>query len=109
MSEKDLVIQSTTAVPFGSMISQKPSYLVKFLPEGKKAAKLFFTIEQPKFEISFIQVKGFFFEGDEDTIYKTYNEIVASSDKSTYVEMWFPWHILHSVRSLVFKGDKSKK
>lgn len=109
MSEKDLVIQHTLNVPAGAIISQKPCYLLKLVPEGKKTAKLFFSVEQPKFETSFVQVKGFFYEGEEETVYRQYNEINASSDKGTHVEMWFPWHAIQSIRSLVFKGDKSKK
>lgn len=109
MSDKDIVLQSTANVPFGTVISQKPSYLVKFLPENKKdKGKLFIAIEQPKMENSYIHIKGFFYEGDEEAIYKAYNEIVTQSDKATYVEMWFPWHTLHFVRSLVFKGNKAK-
>ena len=111
MSDKDYVIQSTINIPFGAVIAQKPSYLVKLAPEGKKSAtaKLFFAIEQPKFETSYIQVKGFFYEGEEESVYKQYNEIVSQSDRATYVEMWFPWHSIVFVRSLVFKADKAKK
>ncbi len=107
--QKDLVIQSTWNVPNGTAISQKPSYLVKFLAEGKKPQKLFFAVDLPKFEASYIQVKGFFYTGDEEAVYSQYGEIVASADRSTFVEMWIPWHVLDSVRSLVFKGDKNKK
>lgn len=106
---KDLVIQSTWNVPTVSTMSQKPSYLVKFLSEGKKAPKLFFAVEQPKFELSYVQVKGFFYTGAEESVYSQYNEIVTGADRSTFVEMWLPWHVLDSVRSLVFKGDKTKK
>lgn len=106
---KDLVIQSTWNVPNGTVMAQKPAYLVKFLQEGKKVCKLFLAVEQPNFQTSFVQVKGFFYTGDEASVYKTYNEIVVSEDKANYVEMWLPWHVLESVRSLVFKGDKTKK
>ncbi len=104
---KDIHIASNLNIPV-AMTASKPCYLVKFLPEGKAKGKLFVAIELPKFETTFIQAKGFFFEGEEADIVTNYAARIAEVDKSALVEMWFPWHSLASVKSLIFKGNKAK-
>lgn len=109
MSDRDVIISSTGLVPNGSVISQKPSYLIKIFSENKKSKKLFVTIDQPKIETSYVQCKGFYYDGDEDALYANYIDIVSSQNKALNVEVWIPWHSIELIRSLVFKGDKNRK
>lgn len=103
MSEpKDLVIASTLNVPTGAAQQTKPCYLVKVL-NGKKT-QLFIVIGEPKFEPAFVQGKGFFTEEAEEEVIASYQKMVAGVEKSSMVEMWFPWHVVSFVRSLVYKG-----
>lgn len=109
MSDRDVVINSTGLVPNGSLISQKPSYLIKIYSDNKKSRKLFVTIDQPKIESSYVQCKGFYYNGDEEVLYSTYAEIVSSQNKALNIEVWIPWHSIEIIRSLVFRGDKNRK
>lgn len=103
MSEqKDLVIASTLNVPTGAAQQIKPCYLVKVL-NGKKT-QLFIAIGEPKFEPAFVQGKGFFTEEAEEEVIANYQKLVGGVEKSSMVEMWFPWHVVSFVRSLVYKG-----
>jgi len=104
---KDIHISSTLNIP-SAMTPSKPSYLVKLLPELKGKPRLFVAIELPKFDTSYIQVKGFFYEGEESDIVTNYAVRIAEADKSNFVEMWFPWHGIINVKSLIFKGNKAK-
>lgn len=109
MSDKDLIIASTSIIPNGSVIIQKPSYLIKIFSDNKKSKKMFVAIEQPKIETSYVQCKGFYYDGDEDSLYSKYNDIIANHSKSLQLEVWFPWHSIELIRSLVFRADKNKK
>lgn len=109
MSEKDFVISATVSLPVGPPTKVIPSYLIKFLPEGKKGiVKLFLAVEQPAFNPDFIHTKGFFTDSSEDDIVTGYREMVASATASQIMEMWIPWHSIQSVRSLVFKTASKK-
>ncbi len=96
-------VNSLTAPP-----PAKPTYLMKFLPEGKAKAALFIAIELPKFDVAYVQAKGFFYDGDEADIVTNYMAIIAETDKNSLTEMWFPWHSIKSVKSLIFKVNKNK-
>ncbi len=105
---KDIHIASNLNIPV-AMVPTKPCYLVKMLPEGKTAkSKLFVAVELPKFDTAFIQVKGFFFDGEESDIVTNYTVRIAEADKNTFVEMWFPVHSIANIRSLIFKVNKAK-
>lgn len=109
MSERDVIIASTGIVPSSNMVPPKPSYLIKVVSDNKKSKKLFVTIEQPKIETSYVQSKGFYYDGDEETLIAKYLDIVSSHNKALYVEVWIPWHSIEIIRSLVFRGDRVKK
>lgn len=107
--EKDVVLQSSNILIQQNNNQIKPAYIIKLAGVGKEKSKLFIAVEPPKFEISFIQTKGFFYTGDENVVYSGYIELLNNTEKSLYVEMWFPWHTIFYIRSLFFKGDKKGK
>lgn len=107
--DRDIVISSTVNIPSGPPNKMIPSYLVKFLPDlGSKKYKMFVAVEQPQFNADFIHTKGFFTESSEDDIVSGYREMVAAATAAQILELWVPWHTVHSVRSLVFKTVTKK-
>jgi len=106
MSEKDYAIAATARVVSGSPILSKPAYLVTFEASGKTKSKFFIAIEKPEFQDAFIQVKGIFSEVSEEEIINSFGEILTQAGKESILEMYFPWHKIVSVRSLVFKANK---
>lgn len=110
MTDKDIVVASTLNIPVGGTISSKPAYLVSLEPEGKsKNGKLFLAIEMPNVQSSYIHAKGFFLDPEQyeyEGVLTGYKTIIAGTASESYVEMWFPWHKVSSMRSLVFKKDK---
>lgn len=100
-----------SGIPTGPAAKVAPSYLVKLMPdmsEKAKKYKMFIAVEQPQFMVDHIHTKGFFSELCEDDIVVTYREVVAQTTASDILEMWIPWHVIHSVRSLVFKTSSKK-
>lgn len=111
MSDKDIAISSTLIIPNGPPVKNVPSYLVKLMPDvtsKSKAYRMFLAVEQPVFNPDYIHTKGFFIESAEDDIITGYKEMVAGATASSITEMWFPWHTVNCVRSLVFKTASKK-
>jgi len=107
MSEKDYGV-SVTGIPQVGQISRKPCYLVT-LTTGKVKGKefvSFISLDKPDLQPNFILVKGIFSDSDEEEITKRFGEIVASTPKEAIVDMMFPAHRVHSVKSLVFNAHK---
>lgn len=107
-SDKDILVGSPLAIPMGPPVKSIPSYLVKLLPDitagtKTKSYRMFLAVEQPQFNADFIHTKGLFSEASEDDIITGYKEMVAAATAAQIIEMWIPWHTIHSVRSLVFK------
>jgi hypothetical protein len=100
----------TGTVLSGSPISRKPLYLVTLEDTAKttKVLTRFIAIDKPDDKNGFIGVKGFFTESSEDEIIGSAVEMVAATKKETLVEMMFPWHRIHSIRSLVFNANKTQ-
>lgn len=109
MSDKDYAIAATARVVAGSPILNKPVYLLTFENPGKSKAKFFIAIEKPEFQDAFVQVKGVFSEASEDEIINSFADILTQAGKESILEMYFPWHKISSIRSLVFKANKDKK
>jgi hypothetical protein len=104
---QDLVIGVTTRVPTGSQISAKPSYLIYIEEDGtgkNKKIKRFITLDRPELLNGFVQVKGFFSELSDDEIINNYPQVLTTAKKELILEVMFPWHKIHSIRSLVFKA-----
>ena len=104
---QDLVIGVTTKVPTGGQLSTKPSYLIYIEETGtgkNKKIKNFITLDRPELLNGFIQVKGFFSELSDDEIINSYQQVLTTTRKELILEVMFPWHKIHSIRSLVFKA-----
>lgn len=113
MTDKDLSVGAvgSLSIPTGPPNKMVPSYLVKLVPDlgaKQKSYRMFIAIEQPQFNADFIHAKGFFSESSEDDIVVGYKDMVASVTSNQIVEIWLPWHTIHSVRSLVFKTASKK-
>jgi hypothetical protein len=107
MTEKDFAISVTAAPPVGH-ISKKPCYLITLEESSGKGKSIirFIAIDKPAFETTFIQVKGVYSLLGEEEITKRFSEIIASTPKEEIVDMMFPSHRVHSIRSLVFNANK---
>ena len=54
----------------------------------------------------FIQTKGIFVDDtlSEEEIITKFASILTTAQKSLFLEVFFPWHKICSIRSLVFKA-----
>jgi hypothetical protein len=109
MPEKDFAVGSV-GLPSVGHISKKPAYLV-ILEEpaaGKSKASLryFISLDKPDLLNGFIQMKGVYCDDSEDHITKNFSDIISSTPKESIMDIMFPWHKIHSIRSLVFNANK---
>lgn len=108
MSDQDIAITGAFKVPDGSPVSTKPCYLVVLSEKtgiGKNQQfKKFIALELPDMQASFIKIKGFFCDANEETIVVDFRKIIQALDKDTMQELYLPWHAVSYVRSLVFKA-----
>lgn len=107
--DKDYAIAATARVVSGSPILTKPVYLLTFENSGKSKVRSFIAVEKPDFQDAFVQVKGIFTEAGEEEVINSFSEILTTAGKESILEMYFPWHRISSIRSLVFKANKDKK
>lgn len=107
MPEKDFGV-SITGIPQVGQVSKKPCYLVALASlEGKTKASIhFIAIDKPDLQTNFILVKGIYSDLSEDEIAKRFSEVLAGTPKEAIVDMMFPSHRIHSIRSLVFNANK---
>jgi len=106
MTEKDFVV-SSVGIPSVATVSKKPCYLITLVdPAGKGTISRFITLDKPDLLNGFVQVKGTFADGSDEVLVKTFNEVLASTIKESFVDIMFPWHRIHSIRSLVFNANK---
>lgn len=107
MPEKDFAVGSV-GIPSVGHVSKKPCYLITLVdPAGKgTVVSRFISLDKPDLQNGFIQVKGIFSDVSEDNIVKTFTDIVAAAPKESILDMLFPWHRVHSIRSLVFNANK---
>ena len=115
MSDKDITLERTLRVPDGALINMKPCYLISFTdqpPSGKtKTTRFFIALELPDLaNPSYIKTKGFFTDGEENEITSGYADIVRAQtvDKKNIIEIYFPWHRIKEIKSLVYNANKSK-
>jgi hypothetical protein len=96
-------------LPTGAPILKKPPYLITLEKRGTKgtATEKFISLDKPEMQFSFVQVKGFYCDKDEEDIVKGFAAIVAETPKDMIVEMMFPSHRVVSIRSLVFNAVKA--
>lgn len=77
-----------------------PTYLVS-LEDGKKT-KYFIATKYDE-NGNYAKCVGFYSNIAEDNIISSYEEIVKTTEKTSFTEMLFPWSRIVSVRSLVYR------
>lgn len=96
-----------TGIPVTGVISKKPPYLILLESFNSKTKTLtkFITLDKPEFiNFGFVQAKGIFSEESEEDIIKNYATYLTTVEKDLILEVMFPQHRIHSIRSLVFKA-----
>lgn len=106
--DKDYSVGAVSNLPTFGTISKKPSYLITLEDSsGKKNSfQRFISIDKPDSQSGFILVKGIFTDSSEEDIVKKFSDLLTSTPKESILEIWFPWHRVISVRSLVFNANK---
>lgn len=110
MSDKDFTVSTVSGFPTVAATSKKPIYLITLEDQStskKTTYQKFIAIDKPDSQNGFIMVKGVFSENSDEEIIKTFSEILTSSPKESILDMWFPWHRIVSIRSLVFNANKT--
>lgn len=108
MGEKDFAI-SVTVAPQVGQANKKPCYLITLedtSTKTKSAYRFFIAMDKPDLLTNFIQVKGIYSDLSEDEILKKFGEVLTNTPKESIVDMMFPSHKVHSIRSLVFNANK---
>jgi hypothetical protein len=107
MAEKDFMV-GNVGLPQVGQVSKKPCYLVVLEDtSGKtKILKHFIAVKQPDLQAAFVQVNGIYTDATEDAISKNFTDILTATPKEAILDMMFPWHKIHSIRSLVFNANK---
>lgn len=110
MSNQDFAISAIGSVPNVATISKKPIYLVTLEDSsGKKNTfQRFVAIDKPDSQNGFLCVKGFYTDLLDEEISKTFFDVLTSTSKDLYLDIWFPWHRVLSVKSLVFNANKAQ-
>lgn len=88
---------------------KKPPYLITLdngLIGKTQNYQRFISLDKPESLNGFVQVKGIFCDKSEEEIIKTFHDILTTSPKELTLEMMFPLHRIHSIRSLVFNAVK---
>ncbi len=89
---------------------KKPPFLIT-LDDGvtgkTRNFQRFISLDKPESINGFVQVKGIFCDKDEEEIIKTFSDILTGTPKELTLEMMFPLHRIHSIRSLVFNAVKT--
>lgn len=106
-SEKDFAV-SSVGIPSVGQVSKKPCYLIIIEDTaGKnKTHEHFIAFDKPDLLNGFIQVKGVFVDLSEEEISSRFVNVIGTTPKESILDMMFPWHKIHSVRSLVFNANK---
>jgi hypothetical protein len=108
MTDKDFAVATIAGIPQVGGVNRKPTYLVLLEDtSGKKNSyQKFIALDKPDSQNGFIMTKGFFCDLSEDEIFKTFADILTRTPKEAILDVWFPWHRVCSVRSLVFNANK---
>jgi hypothetical protein len=96
-------------LPTGAPKRTTPPYLVTLVENTGKTQTMsrFISLDKPELVNGLIQVKGIYCDKAEDEIVKGFVNILATCPKDTILEMLFPIHRIHSIRSLVFNAVKN--
>jgi hypothetical protein len=89
---------------------KKPPYLIT-LDDGvsgkNRNFQRFISLDKPRVIDGIIEVKGFFCDKEEEEIIKSFNDILTSTSKESYLEVMFPLTRVHHIRNLIFNAVKS--
>ena len=110
MPPSDIAVGITGYSPLGAPVLKKPPFLIILEESGTGKARTqqrFISFDMPRAQDGFVQVKGIFCDQTEDDIVKNFADILTNSPKEFILEMMFPLHRIHSIRSLVFNAVKS--
>lgn len=103
MPEKDFAVGSV-GIPSVGAAPKKPCYLVVL--EAGAQVEHFIALDKPDLLNGFVQVKGIYSDKSEDKIQANFAVMVAATPKEDILDMMFPWHRVHSIKSLVFNANK---
>lgn len=107
MSGNDMFVNSTSTLPINIPTKVNPHFLIKLHPEpGAKVKNCiqFLAIEKHSETTNFINVKGFFIDVPGADIEQSWQQLVASTEKTKIVEMYFPVNMVYNIKSLVYKA-----
>lgn len=105
MTDKDLLVNSTTVLPTVGTLNKKPAHLIFLTDNKSKVIEKFLSLDRPEIQDGFIQVKGLYVNNEDDNkIYQSFFDILASTPKDSIVELMIPIHRISSIRNLVFKA-----
>ena len=107
MSEKDFAV-GIVAMPQVGQIMSKPRYLVSLLDMSSKTKSItnFIALDKPDLQQGFIAVKGIYSDKNEDDIVKQFVDILSHTSKESILDLMFPNHRVHCIRSLIFNANK---
>ena len=107
MSGKDFGV-SVTGIPQVGQVSKKPRYLVSLTDNTAKSKSVtyFIALDKPDLLNGFIQMKGVYSDLSEDVISSSFIDIIEGTAKESIMDIMFPWHRVHSIKSLVFNANK---
>jgi hypothetical protein len=96
-------------LPRGAAQLKKPPYLITLIETSGKTQTVsrFVSLDKPELQNGFIQVRGIFCDKAEDVIVKSFQDILTTEPKESILEMMFPIHRIHSIRSLVYSAVKT--
>lgn len=106
MTDKDFAI-SPVGIPSVGHLSKKPIHLVSLVFQNGKHITLssFLAIDKPELLEGFVQARGFYLKDkDVENIASSYNEIITQTSKDNIVEIMFPWHVITSIQSLIYRA-----
>ncbi len=111
MSDKDFSVGAIASIPTFGALNKKPIYLISLedtsSKKGASNCQRFISLDKPDSQNGFILAKGIFSDCSEEEISKTFSDILTSAPKEAILDMWFPWHRVLSIRSLVFNANKT--
>jgi hypothetical protein len=93
-------------LPNVSTTIKKPAHLIVLESVGGKTKNFekFIAIDKPELLNGFVFTKGFFCTESDEDIMKNLSSLLTETKKELYVEMFFPWHRVCSIKSLVFRA-----
>jgi hypothetical protein len=107
MSDKDFAVSTVGLLPQVGKISNKPHYLITLTNKSKTKPLInFIATDKPDIQMGYISVKGIYCDQSDEEITSKYSEILSNTPKETILDIMFPNHRVHCIRSLMFNAHK---